>query len=78
MTGPSRKQRTPKRCKLVGTKFKTHTEIRSKERDYVSNIIPSTGTRKKPLLLDAKLNLKEEHKNKKTNQRIFGLDEDIA
>lgn len=78
MAGPMRKQRKPPRCKLSGTRFKTNAEVRSQDRSYVSNIVPSTGTRNKPLLLSAKLNLKEEHKNKKTDQRIFGLDEDIA
>lgn len=76
MAGPMRKQRKPPRCKLSGTRFKTNAEVRSQDRSYVSNIVPSTGTRKAPLLLAAKLNLKEEHKNKKTDQRIFGIQEE--
>jgi hypothetical protein len=71
MVGPMRKQRTPPRCKLSGTKFKTNAEVRSQDRSYVSNIVPSVGTRKAPLLLAAKLNLKEDLSTKKMDKRIF-------
>jgi hypothetical protein len=76
MVGPARKQRRPRRCKLSGTKFKSHDDIKAQERDYVSNIVPCIGTRKKPLLLKGNLSIKEESKTKKTDERIFGTEED--
>ena len=72
-----RKQRTPPRCKLSGTKFKTNAEVRSQDRSYVSNIVPSTGTRKQPLLLAAKLNLRETENTKKMDKRIFARDDEL-
>ncbi len=77
MAGPMRKQRKPPRCKLSGTRFKTNAEVRSQDRSYVSNIVPSTGTRKAPLLLAAKLNLKENADTKKMDKRIFARDDEL-
>ena len=77
MAGPVRKQRRPPRCKLSGTRFKTNAEVRNQDRSYVSNIVPSVGTRKEPLLLAAKLNLKEDSKTKKMDKRIFSRDDEI-
>ena len=76
MAGPVRKQRKPPRCKLSGTRFKTNAEVRSQDRSYVSNIVPSVGTRKEPLLLAAKLNLKEDSTTKKTDKRIFSREDE--
>ncbi len=74
MAGPMRKQRKPPRCKLSGTRFKTNAEVKSMDRSFVSNIVPSVGTRKQPLLLAAKLNLKEDSSTKKMDKRIFARD----
>lgn len=72
MAGPARKQRRPTRVKRVGTAFVTAGELKSKEGDWRSIIIPSQGTRKKPLLLTTKEQIKKEINSatKKTDERI--------
>ena len=71
MAGPQRKQRRPTRVKRVGTAYVTAGELKSKEGNWRSVILPSQGTRKKPLLLVSKEVVTKTNKDtKKTDERI--------
>lgn len=66
-----RKQRKPKIARQSGTEYKTHTEMHQVKRKWQSKIIPSHGTRKKPLLLTGKVVEKgDESATKKTDERM--------
>ncbi len=76
MVGPQRKQRKPKVVHQSGTAYKMHFEEKNREEfKTISKIVPGTGTRKKPLLLEGKsvVNQTEDSFIKKTNKRI-GID----
>ncbi len=72
MVGPARKQRKPKAVKQSGTEYKMRFEEKnSEEFKFVSNIVPGSGTRKRPLLLEGKsVNIEDNPLVKKTNKRI--------